>query len=104
MSALEPGRAASRTRHSWREGDDLVAFYLQRHGTDRLPHTRPEIASRLGIEESTLRMRIGNFKALAGNGGLQNWAQQSERVYRRNRDLAERELRERVLAFLSSLR
>lgn len=47
-------------------------------------------------------MRVGNFKALDGEGGLRNWSQQSERVFRRNRGLDEPELRERVLAYLSA--
>ena len=80
-----------------------MAFYLQRYGSEHLPYTLSEIARRLGIEDGTLRMRIGNFKALAGDGGLQNWAQQSERVFRSNRDLNEPELRERVLYYLSSI-
>ncbi len=84
-------------------GDDLVAFYLQRYGIKLLPYTLSEIARRIGVEDGTLRMRIGNFKALAGDGGLRHWAQQSERVFRRNRDLDEPELRERVLVYLSSI-
>jgi hypothetical protein len=89
------------SRHRWSEGDDLVAFYLQRHGHARLPYTIARVAGRLGIPEGTLRMRIGNFKALDGPGGLRNWAKQSERVYLENRDVDEPRLRERVLAYLA---
>lgn len=92
----------SANRHRWSEGDDLVAFYLQQHGHARLPYTVPRIAGRLGMPEGTLRMRIGNFKALDGPGGLRNWAKQSERVYLENRDLDEPRLRERVLAHLAA--
>jgi transposase-like protein len=91
------------TQHRWREGDDLVALYLQQHGHTRLPYTVAEVARRLGISETTLRMRIGNFKALHGPGGLRKWAKQSERVYLENRDTGEPELRARVLAYLASI-
>lgn len=91
----------SANRHRWSEGDELVALYLQRHECARLPYTVSEIARRMGVEDGTLRMRIGNFKALDGPGGLRNWAKQSERVYLENRYLDEPRLRERVLAYLA---
>jgi hypothetical protein len=96
-------KQSRRPAHRWSESDDMVAMYLQRHGAERLPYTPTEIAERLGMGAASLNMRIGNFKALAGDGGLQNWAQQSERVFRRNRDLNEAELRSRVVEYLDLL-
>jgi hypothetical protein len=57
----------------------------------------------LGIKEGTLRMRIGNFKALAGEGGLGNWAKQSERVFEAYRTVNEADLRQSVLYHVASL-
>jgi hypothetical protein len=48
-------------------------------------------------------MRIGNFKALASEGGLGNWAKQSERVFEAHRTMEEAELRQRVLDYVASV-
>ena len=80
-------------RHDWSVADDLVAFYLYRFGTERLPFDIPTIAERRGIKPGSMRMRISNFKAHAGAGSLGNIAQQSIQVFERYRDTPEPELR-----------
>ncbi len=80
-------------QHSWSEADDLVAFYLYRFGTERLPFDMPTIAERRGIKPGSMKMRISNFKAYAGTGKLGNIARQSVKVFERYRDTAEPELR-----------
>ncbi len=46
-----------------------------------------------GIEPGSFRMRVGNFKALAGKGGLANAAKQSERIFKRYGNLEKGQLR-----------
>lgn len=80
-------------RHDWSEADDLIAFYLYRFGTERLPFDMPTIAERRGIKLGSMKMRISNFKACAGTGGLGNIAQQSVQVFEQYRDTPEPALR-----------
>jgi hypothetical protein len=87
----------SQMAHRWSEEDDLAALYVFRFGTDRLPYSPDTIAKRRGIEPGSFRMRVGNFKAIAGEGGLRNFARQSLQIYRRYGHVAEPELR--ALAF-----
>ena len=86
-------------RHRWTEGDDLVALYLYRFGEGRVGTIRA-LGERLGMGEGSMRMRVGNFRALAGQGGLGNAARQSEEVWERCGDVPETELRRLVLAYL----
>jgi len=88
-------------QHDWSEADDLIAFYLYRFGTERLPFDMPTIAERRGIKLGSMRMRISNFKAYAGAGRLGNIARQSVRVFERNKNTPEPELRDRAFPELN---
>lgn len=88
-------------QHNWSEADDLVAFYLYKFGTERLPFDMPTIAERRGIKPGSMKMRISNFKAYAGTGRLKNIARQSVRVFERYRDTPEPELRCRTFPELN---
>lgn len=69
-------------QHKWSREDDIVAFYLYRFGPESLIMSIEEISKRLGMSEASLKMRIGNFQAIDGAGGLQNYAKLSERIYK----------------------
>lgn len=91
--------------HKWSTHDDLTAFYVCKFGPDRSASSKREVADRLGIPAGSFNMRVGNFKALLGLGGLDNYATQSEAVYNANKDESEAELRESVLrGFVSRAR
>jgi hypothetical protein len=68
-------------QHRWSKEDDIVAFYLYRFGHESLMMTIEEISKRLGMSEASLKMRMGNFKAIDGEGGLSNYAKLSEKIY-----------------------
>jgi hypothetical protein len=103
MSAMRfPPDEQKARRHRWTEGDDLVAFYLSRHGTRFLPCTETEIASRLGMPEGSLAMRMSNFAHLDGRQGLAHVAEQSRRIHRRYAKATEAELRPLVLRLLDA--
>ncbi|HEY8601841.1 MAG TPA: hypothetical protein VIL85_25670 [Thermomicrobiales bacterium] len=87
--------------HHWTETDDIVALYLHHFGLDHFDTTRESIATHLGMTVAALNMRVANFRALADEGGLGNFAAQSRRVYDRYHAAPEPELRrlvERALA------
>lgn len=69
--------------HRWTEADDLAALYVYRFGADTLGMTITDLARSRDIKPGSFRMRVKNFQALDGKGGLENWADQSEQVFRR---------------------
>lgn len=83
--------------HRWSETDDIAALYVYRFGVERLGTSVTELARSRGIKPGSLRMRIKNFQAIDGTGGLENWADQSERIFQRYGQLSEEALR-RLLA------
>jgi hypothetical protein len=90
----------SRTPHKWTKDDDIVAFYLYRFGTDDLNTSLEEIADYLGMNAGSLKMRIQNFQALNGAGGLKNYAKLSERIYSEYGSLSKDEHRAEVKRIL----
>ncbi len=79
--------------HHWIENDDLAALYVYKYDVENLPYSRKDIAVRRGIKPGSFEMRIQNFRALDGKGGLDNFAKQSKDVYERYRNFSEAELR-----------
>jgi hypothetical protein len=79
--------------HHWTEEDDIVVLYLYKFGTNELPHTIDSIAKARGISSASLRMRIGNMKAVAEGSGLGHYAKLTESVYRRLRHASADHLR-----------
>jgi hypothetical protein len=84
--------------HKWTRNDDLIAFYVDKFGIDKLPNkpSEAEIAASLGIEPGSFKMRIQNFRALAGKGGLEHFARQSKDVFEEYNSLSEPELRRKA--------
>lgn len=84
--------------HAWRWEDDVVALYLFRAGTSE--KTLAEVDRRLGITPEAMRMRIANFKALAGGGGLENASRQSRAVFDKHKGTPDAELRQMAVRIL----
>ena len=84
------------TRHCWTKKDDLVALYLCRFGDERLSVKTKAIGETLGMGAGSLRMRIGNFRVIAGKQGLDNYARQSKEVFDRFSECDETVLRRMV--------
>lgn len=80
-------------RHSWTESDDITALYLYKYGHGDAATVEAAARSR-GMSAASLRMRIANFRALDSGSGLQNWARQSERVFKEYGDMPESQFRE----------
>jgi hypothetical protein len=79
--------------HRWSEADDIAALYVYRFGAERLGTTITDLARARDIKPGSFRMRVKNFQALDGKGGLENCADQSEQVFRRYGNFDEEELR-----------
>ncbi|HJQ35814.1 MAG TPA: hypothetical protein VKB93_01615 [Thermoanaerobaculia bacterium] len=82
--------------HRWTEADDIAALYVYRFGPERLGMSTTELARSRGIKAGSFRMRVKNFQALDGRGGLKNWADQSAQVYDRFRNASEETLQRLV--------
>jgi hypothetical protein len=79
--------------HRWSVRDDLAALYVHKFGYQRVVGSIAEIASFVGIELGSFKMRVSNFAALDGGGGLSNASRQSRDIYGRYARLSEPELR-----------
>ena len=67
--------------HTWTYKDDVLVFYLYRYDNDNLISLE-SVSRFIGFDYvGSVRMRIQNFKACDGNGGLQNYGQLTKRVY-----------------------
>jgi hypothetical protein len=79
--------------HSWTIDDDVVTLYLYMYGDSKMGFSIKEIGEKLGMGINSLRARIGNFKAIEGQGGFSHYAKQSFQVYNKYHGLADLELR-----------
>jgi hypothetical protein len=91
----------SAIRHKWTKNDDIVVLYLYRFKDLGFPFTRDKVAEKLGMSVASLNMRIGNFKAITGEGGLTHPAKQSNEIYKKFNGMPKTELRSLVLEILN---
>jgi hypothetical protein len=63
---------ATMKNHHWTESDDCAALYLYRFGRGLPQSAFTKAARARGMSESSLRMRVGNFKAIETGTGLGN--------------------------------
>ncbi len=96
-------RCTASSRHRWTEDDDLIAFYLSPHGTRFLAVGEAEIATLIGLPQSSLTMRKSNFAYLDGERALSHASAQSRRIHGRPRNAPEAELRRAVFRVLESV-
>lgn len=68
-------------KHTWSDDDNLITYYLYRYGDRKLPNTKPEIAEAMGISMGSLSYKIGNFRAIDGQGNLDGYSRQAVRIY-----------------------
>ena len=83
--------------HHWTREDDLVVLYVYRFGTDKLGCEIQDIAKSKGISLGSFKLRIQNFAAIDGKGGMDHFAVLSKKVYDQYNQIAEEKLRK--LAF-----
>ena len=90
--------------HRWTEEDDIVTLYLYKFGNSDIPFSLEEIGKRLGRGVSSPIMRIANFKAVDGKGGLGHFGQQSLGIYERYKETPKDELKSLVIEILRKSR
>lgn len=86
--------------HRWSREDDIVAYYLYQYGYRSLDLSIWEISQILGMSESSMRMRIGNFKAIDGSSGLDHSAKLSREVYKEFKGVPEDVFYSKVIRIL----
>lgn len=67
--------------HTWSEDDELIAYCLYRFGNDFFGKDRHELGDMLGMGFNSLSLKIANFKAIDGLGGMEQYSQQALRVF-----------------------
>jgi hypothetical protein len=81
-------------RH-WSDDDNLIAYCLHRLGNKE--HTfgiePTELGQILGMGYNSLSIKVANFKAIEGAGGMEGYSKQAERIERRYRDMSDGQLR-----------
>jgi len=87
-------------RHLWSESDDIITLYLYKFDVAQLPFTLDEMVGKLGVTIGSFKMRRNNFKFLDGKGGLQNFSEQSKKIFDEYSPKSEEELRKIVLDLL----
>ena len=80
-------------RHRWSVDDDLIAYHAFRFGPSDLDGNIQEIGEILGMGFNSFNLKIANFKAIAGMGGLANYTKQSVQVYEKYSKLPDSEAR-----------
>ena len=74
--------------HHRTKQDDIVAYYLFKHSGKAIGLSQKEITQTLGISEASLQMRVANFQALDGPGGLSKASRLSYDVYSEYRNIS----------------
>lgn len=79
-------------RHKWSFDDDLIAYHAFRFGSGDLDNVK-EMGQILGMGFNSFNLKIANFKAIAGQGGLENYTRQSVQVYEKYSKVSDSEAR-----------
>ena len=86
----------SSEEHHWTVSDDIIAFYLSRHGDAQLGLGLPQVAEHVGITVGTLKMRMSNCRSLENNaasGELSKASRQTRTVFLDHSHMTEADLR-----------
>ena len=82
--------------HQWSDDDNLIAYCLYRLGNKEETFSiKPqELAVFLGMSYGSLALKVANFKAIDGDGGMAGFSQQAKDIYKQYKNLTDTELRE----------
>jgi hypothetical protein len=67
--------------HRWSDDDNLIAYHVFRFGKRDLPTDFEEIGTILGMGSNSFSLKVANFKAIAGEGGMEGYSHQAVRIY-----------------------
>lgn len=80
--------------HRWSDDDNLIAYCFYRFGEDVFGKDRQELGDILGMGFNSFGLKIANFKAIDGLGGLEQYSQQALRIFTRYSKLSDEEVRQ----------
>lgn len=83
--------------HTWIQEDDLMVLFVHLYGVEISPLSKQQIAETIGVSLGSLSYRLGNFRAIDGEGAAIHFAQLSQDVCDQYSALPMQQLRE--LAF-----
>lgn len=72
--------------HKWTDNDHVVAFYLYKYSDKGLKYSREELAEKMGMGMNSLSLRIRNYAAVDGNGGLNHGGKTVIKIYNRHKN------------------
>lgn len=99
-----PMQSTRASHHKWTDEDHLVAFYLYKFSDKGLKYSREELAEKMGMGVNSLSLRIRNYAAVDGAGGLDNGSKAVLQIYKLYNDTPQPALKavvERIIARLS---
>ena len=81
--------------HRWSDDDNLIAYCLYRLGNKEPTFgiAPTELGQILGMGYNSLSIKVANFKAIDGAGGMEGYSKQAELIEKRYRDMSNSELR-----------
>jgi hypothetical protein len=80
-------------KHRWTERDTIIAYHLYRFGDKDLSFSQGEIGDLLGMGSASMGFKLANFKAVAGDGGLDQYTKLDETIFNRFQHLPDDEFR-----------
>ena len=88
--------------HTWKYEDDILVFYLYRYNEDNAISL--ELVTKfLGFNDNgSVKMRIKNFQACDGQGGLANFAKLTKQVYNEFLDIDQETHKKKCIAIMES--
>ena len=89
--------------HKWTEDDHIVAFYIYKYSDKGLKYTREELGKKMGMGLNSLNMRIRNYSAVDGAGGLANGSRVVLRIYELHKNTPQQILKTRVETIIRNL-
>src|SRR5258708_4122811 len=79
--------------YNWTDNDNIIAYYLYRFPHLRNSRSIEVISERLGMSKGSMSLKIGNFEYLDtdGKSGMSGYSVQSERIYKKYKDMPDSE-------------
>jgi len=79
--------------HSWSDDDNLIAYYLYRFGDSDLSINKKELGDILGMGPDSLSIKISNFRAIDGQGGLDGYSAKAVQVFKQYHVLPDKQVK-----------
>jgi len=93
-------RAPDNGTHQWSDEDEIVALFLYRFPTTRLPFSVERICDKRGIPRGSMKSKRENFRYLDTGKGLPHRSEKSRMIWERHKGTLQEELKDIVLEII----